>query len=104
MKKYLFISLVLIVTSPVFAQIKYDDGPIITSGNFVTVGTWGRNNITFSFQNGTNDIAADDERNAVRQAFQIWADYGNLNFTEVTSNGDIIILWGTGNHGDGFSF
>ena len=94
----------LLITSSVFSQIKYDDGPIITNGNFVTVGTWGRNNITFSFQNGTNDIAGDDERNAVRQAFQIWADYGNLNFTEVTNNADIVILWGTGNHGDGFPF
>jgi len=77
-----------------FSQIKYDDGPIITSGNFVIGGTWGRNNITFSFQNGTGDIAANDEHNAIRQAFQIWADYGNLNFTEVTNNADIIILWG----------
>jgi len=94
----------LLITLSAFSQIKYDDGPIITSGNFVTVGTWGRNNITFSFQNGTNDIVGDDERNAVREAFRIWADYANLNFTEVANNADIVILWGAGNHGDGFPF
>ncbi len=104
MKKVYSLLAFLIITTTTFSQIKYDDGPIITSGNFVTVGTWGRNNITFSFQNGTDDIAGADEQNAIRQAFQLWADYGNLNFTEVTSNADIVILWGTGNHGDGFPF
>jgi hypothetical protein len=84
-----------------FSQIKYDDGPIINSSNFVTRGSWGRSNITFSFANGTNDIANDDERIAIRQAFQIWADYGSLNFTEVTSNADIEISWQVGVHGDG---
>lgn len=43
-------------------------------------------------------------RNAVREAFRIWADYANLNFTEVANNADIVILWGAGNHGDGFPF
>ena len=93
MKSFYSLIIALLSTLSVFSQIKYDDGPIVTSGNFVTAGTWGRNNITFSFQNGTNDIAGDDERNAIRQAFQIWADYGNLNFTEVANNADIVILW-----------
>lgn len=104
MKNLYFLVTALILTSAAYSQVKYDDGPIITSGNFVTVGTWGRNNITFSFQNGTNDIPNDDERNAIREAFQIWADYGNLNFNEVANNADIVISWGVGNHGDGFPF
>lgn len=104
MKQLFSIVLLLLITSSAISQIKYDDGPIITSGNFVTVGTWGRNNITFSFQNGTNDIAGNDEQNAIREAFQLWADYGNLNFTEVTTNADIVVSWGIGNHGDGFPF
>lgn len=103
-KLYALLIASLIFYSSALSQIKYDDGPIITSGNFVTVGTWGRNNISFSFQNGTNDIPNNDEQNAIRQAFQLWADYGNLNFTEVTTNADIVILWGDGNHGDGFPF
>lgn len=101
---YALLIALIIISSSAFSQIKYDDGPIITSGNFVTVGTWGRNNITYSFQNGTSDIIGNDEQNSVRQAFQIWSDYGNLNFTEVTNNADLVILWGTGNHGDGFPF
>ncbi|MDP1810553.1 MAG: matrixin family metalloprotease [Sediminibacterium sp.] len=85
MKRIISLLSALVITSATFSQIKYDDGPIVTIGNFVTVGTWGRNNITFSFQNGTDDIPNNDEQNAIRQAFQIWADYGNLNFTEVTN-------------------
>jgi hypothetical protein len=104
MKKLYFGLAALLITVAAFSQIKYDDGPIITGGNFVISGDWGRNNLTFSFQNGTNDIAGNDERNAIRQAFQIWADYADLNFTEVTNNADIVILWATGNHGDGFPF
>lgn len=66
MKRFYPLLAALIFTSTAFSQIKYDDGPIITSGNFVTVGTWGRNNITFSFQNGTNDIAGDDAQCCTR--------------------------------------
>jgi hypothetical protein len=103
MKKIIFILLLLATYEVGLTQQKYDDGPI-TGGNFVVSGTWGRNNISFSFLNGTTDIANDDERNAVRQAFQLWADYANLNFTEVTSNGDIRISWQIGDHGDGNPF
>jgi hypothetical protein len=103
MKKIYLLLIAIAGTISSFAQLRYDDGPIIEGArsNFVTVGSWGRSNITFSFQNGTTDIANSDEHNAVRQAFQIWADYGNLNFTEVASGGDIVISWATGNHGDG---
>lgn len=104
-KIYLLPVLLFLFISPsIFSQLRYDDGPIIVGNNFVTVGTWGRNNITFSFQNGTNDIAGSDEHNAVRQAFQLWADYANLNFTEVTSNADIAISWASWDHGDGNAF
>lgn len=51
------------------AQIKYDDGPIVLGNDFTLDGTWGRNNISYSFQNGTTDIPNDDEQNAIRQAF-----------------------------------
>jgi hypothetical protein len=101
MKKIYTLLTGLLIIQATYSQIKYDDGPIITSGNFVIRGTWGKNNISYSFQNGTNDINSTDEQNAVRQAFQIWADYGDLNFTEVTSNADIVISWAVGNHGDG---
>lgn len=104
MKKIFFILLLLLTYEVGLTQQKYDDGPITDGGNFVVGGTWGRSNISFSFLNGTNDIANDDERDAIRQAFQLWADYANLNFTEVASNGDIRISWQVGNHGDGNPF
>ena len=67
MKKLFLLLFLLQFTLSTFSQIKYDDGPIITtnsksnSAKFVLVGTWGRSNITYSFQNGTNDIPNDDE-------------------------------------------
>jgi len=103
--KHIYVTLMaMFCASLSFSQIKYDDGPINLGNNFVIDGTWGRNNITYAFQAGTNDIAGDDEQNAVRQAFQLWADYANLNFTEVALNADITIYWAVGNHGDGFPF
>ena len=39
MKRIISLLSALVITSTTFAQIKYDDGPIVTSGNFVTVGT-----------------------------------------------------------------
>ncbi len=105
MKKLYFLLMAVAITASASAQLRYDDGPIITGNErFVTIRSWGRSNITFSFQNGTADIANNDERIAVRQAFQIWADYANLTFTEVSSNGDIVISWATGDHGDGNPF
>lgn len=110
MKKTLFTLLVLISAYSVFAQregIRYDDGPIkvINATGFVLGGNWNRPNITFRFINGTTDIANNGEHTAVRQAFQIWSDYAQLNFTELTTGtADISISWATGNHGDGAPF
>ena len=101
MRKLIFTLLFIFITFCSFGQIRYDNGPIATGNNFVANGSWGRSNITFKFINGTNDIANSDEQTAIREAFQIWADYGNLNFTEVSGNADISISWAVGNHGDG---
>lgn len=103
-KLYSVVVLFLVANNTLFSQIKYDDGPITTGSDFIVNGTWGKNIITFSFLNGTSDINNDDERDALRQAFQIWADYGNLYFTEVPNNGDIVISWAARDHGDGHPF
>lgn len=101
MKKLYVLLIGLTAAFSATAQLRYDDGPIIEGNSFVAVGSWGRGNITYSFVNGTADIAGNDEQNAVRQAFQIWANHTGLWFTEVGSGGDIEISWATGNHGDG---
>jgi hypothetical protein len=111
MKKFYVVLLLFFALdfSPVFSQIKYDDGGLVAGStgariNYVARGGWGKNNITYSFQNGTDDIPGNDEQQGVRMAFQIWADYTNLTFTEVPSNGDINISWGVGDHCESSDF
>jgi hypothetical protein len=54
------------------------------------------NIITYFFQNGTDDINADDERQAIRDGFALWSIATNLAFLEVcnAADADIVILWG----------
>lgn len=101
-------------------KVAYDDWPITKSSNvksfektgdvtvnFVPIGTvWDRNIITYFCQNGTDDINADDERQAIRDGFALWSIATNLAFLEVcnAADADIVILWGTFNHGDAGPF
>lgn len=99
--------------------LKYDDWPTIESNanikdhimnksdgiapNFVLIGRqWDRRIITYFFQNGTPDIAGNDEQNAIRAALAIWSNSTDLFFLEVCNqaNADISFLFGAGNHGD----
>lgn len=85
--------------------VRYDDLPDLAE--YVLDGRkWGHTNLTYFFQNGTSDIGGDDERQAIRDAFALWAGVTSLTFTEVSSasSADIVILWAVGNHGDGSSF
>ena len=58
------------------------------------------------FSNGTPDIFGDDERTAIRNAFQTWADaLCGIDFIEVVSGPtDFVSGWFTGDHGDGAPF
>lgn len=111
---FLFCSL-----SNCFSQIYYDNWPVTISTNdrtklqdsiefapsYVLIGTdWGHRIITYFFQNGTGDIDGNDEHEAVREAFAIWAAETDLAFHEVCSanDADILISWETGAHGDPF--
>lgn len=64
--------------------------------------SWNRCNFTFAFDVGTNDIGADAEFQAVRNAFATWASVVNFTFTEVlpTANPDILIGWRPANDPD----
>ena len=95
------------LTEPPPGLIPYDDLPPAGLGaDFVSVRPWDHENLTYFFQNGTADIAGDAERPAVRAAFSLWSDASDLTFQEVGSAAaaDIVILWGTGEHGDGDAF
>ena len=87
------------------SSVRYDDLPDLAE--FVVDGRkWNHTNLTYFFQNGTADIGGNDERQAVRDAFALWAGVTPLTFTEVSNaaSADIVILWGIGEHGDGFPF
>lgn len=63
--------------------------------DFTTRGTWDHTNITFAFEDGTNDVAGSAESDAVRRAFATWQSYCSLRFTEVAASAspDILIDW-----------
>lgn len=107
-RKILLIGIIIWNFNSVFGQILYDDGPInLNAAKYsIQVNKWNTNHLKYYFQNGTNDIDSNNERNAVREAFEIWSCYTPLNFTEVSSasNADIVILWGSGSHGDDYPF
>lgn len=61
-----------------------------------------RDTLTYAFGAGTNDVAGNDERQAVRRAFATWSASVQIAFREV-GTGDspnILISWGQANCGD----
>jgi hypothetical protein len=77
------------------------------SANFVLRGcSYSGANFTYRFVNGTNDIGGNQERNAVRNAFNTWASVlCGINFEERAADPvDFEIGWFTGDHGDNSSF
>src|SRR5215212_477075 len=49
---------------------------------FSTACAWNRNALTYAFNAGTNDVAGDDERQAVRRAFATWSAAVQMSFRE----------------------
>jgi hypothetical protein len=64
--------------------------------------TWNRDTLTYAFDAGTNDVAGDDEREAVRRAFATWSASVQISFREVGTGDspDIRIAWTQANCGD----
>ncbi|MCW5912875.1 MAG: matrixin family metalloprotease [Cyclobacteriaceae bacterium] len=100
--------------------VLYDDWPVTVASNanrnkntgdisvnFVPIGTtWDHRIITYFFQNGTGDIAGNNEQQAIRDAFALWSAQTDLYFIEVcaANDADIVFLWATFNHGDAGPF
>ncbi|PRY35975.1 matrixin [Spirosoma oryzae] len=116
---YLLMMLSCLSFLPALGQAKYDDFPTTVprnadvgkkksnkdgpSTNFVPIGTsWGRRVLSYAFENGTDDIAGDNERQAIRDAFALWAAQTDLAFVETCnpSEADISFKWASGYHGD----
>jgi hypothetical protein len=77
--------------------------PDLDSGvAFVTRCSWLNPNLTFALEDGTNDVAAAGEFQAIRNAFATWAAAAPLTFTEVgrTQNPDVTIDWRAANDPD----
>ncbi len=76
-------------------------------GAFVAQGNkWDMNNLRYGFVNFTGDLSQTAIRNAISTAINYWAAVTPLSFSEVPNNQnpEIRILFGSGNHGDGFPF
>ena len=84
----------------------FPDQPTATgSSRFVAQGNrWDHTNLTYRVVNFTADLTQAEILTAVRQALDLWGAVTPLTFTEVTGNADILISFGTGNHGDGDPF
>jgi hypothetical protein len=100
-----------IPTSSAGVQFRFDELPSkadqsATIANYEAISAWDKNDITYAFVNGTDQLAGDTERDAVRRAFDLWAAQTPLTFTEVSdsSTADISIGWAVGDHGDGDPF
>lgn len=92
-------------------QFRFDELPSKADqssaiANYEAISAWDKNDITYAFVNGTDQLAGDTERDAVRRAFDLWAAQTPLTFTEVSdsSTADISIGWAVGDHGDGDPF
>jgi hypothetical protein len=62
--------------------------------------------LTYSFINGTPDLAGSRDHEIVREAFGAWADVTPLRFTEVApvADPDFPVSWERASHGDGSPF
>ncbi|HVK19815.1 MAG TPA: RICIN domain-containing protein [Actinokineospora sp.] len=78
------------------------DPPAPSPLAFSTACAWNKNALTYAFDAGTGDVAGDDERQAVRNAFITWSAAAPLAFREVATNQspDLVIRWGNANCGD----
>ncbi|MEJ2417306.1 MAG: matrixin family metalloprotease [Exilibacterium sp.] len=106
---FLIIAFLIIFSSAHAEKVRYDDlpDPNPFSTSFQIQGNaWDHTNLTYFFQNGTPDIAGNNERIAIQQAFSLWAAVTPLTFTEVNNAGsaDIVVVFAAGDHGDGSNF
>ncbi|HKQ74079.1 MAG TPA: RICIN domain-containing protein [Blastocatellia bacterium] len=69
---------------------------------FSATCAWTTDNLTYAFGAGTNDVAGDDERQAIRRAFATWSAAVQISFREVGTgdNPNIMIAWTQANCGD----
>ena len=92
-------------------EYRYDDLPMPVNesaaiSEYRAISKWDSLDITYFFENGTNQLEGQLERDIIRRAFALWSDQTSLTFTEVasTSEADILVAWAVRDHGDGDPF
>uniref|UniRef100_A0ABM5G4Q9 Matrix metalloproteinase-9 n=1 Tax=Pogona vitticeps TaxID=103695 RepID=A0ABM5G4Q9_9SAUR len=66
---------------------------------------WDHTDLTYRVVNYSPDLDADIIKDAFARAFKVWSDVTPLTFEHKTSGDvDILIQFGTGEHGDGYPF
>uniref|UniRef100_A0A8C7I3H2 Collagenase 3 n=1 Tax=Oncorhynchus kisutch TaxID=8019 RepID=A0A8C7I3H2_ONCKI len=66
---------------------------------------WQTNQVTYRIENYTPDMTVAEVDNSIERALQVWAKVSPLRFTRIYSGiADIMISFGTRNHGDSYPF
>jgi len=68
--------------------------------------TWDHRDLTYCFDRYPDDLSVLQTRDIIAKAFDKWASYSPLTFTEIAPHlkADIRIRWARGDHGDGHPF
>ena len=92
-------------------EYRYDElpSPLNESAaisEYRAISKWDDLDITYFFENGTDQLNGSLERDLIRRAFALWSDQTPLTFTEVAnpSEADISVAWAIRDHGDGDAF
>jgi hypothetical protein len=104
-------SLTIPSASPAESEYRYDELPdkaneSETISEYRAISKWDTLNITYFFENGTDTLPGDVERDLIRRAFALWSGQTPLTFTETSSStdADILVAWAVRDHGDGDPF
>lgn len=104
-------SLTIPPTSAPQTEYRYDDLPDKAGedpaiSEYRAISKWDALDITYFFENGTDQFEGETERELIRRAFALWSAQTPLTFAEVTtaSEADITVAWAVRNHGDGDPF
>jgi len=83
---------------------KADQSPAIA--DYQAISAWDKNQITYAFASGTDQLPGDTEFNVIDRAFALWDAQIPNTITRATdpSTADIVISWEVGDHGDGDPF
>jgi hypothetical protein len=92
-------------------EYRYDDLPAPVNesaaiSEYRAISRWDALDISYYFENGTDQLEGQAERDLIRRAFALWSEQTPLTFTEAgsPSQADILVAWAVRDHGDGDPF